>query len=66
MPKGGSHYPRKIPFDGFIDATWDDEKIERFIRAMHFPPHEGAVCQINGVRVECSNLESYKEFLKKL
>ncbi|CAE7433163.1 mask [Symbiodinium natans] len=31
------HYKR-IPNDGVIDPDWPDDKVERFIRAMYFPP----------------------------
>lgn len=33
-----SYYKRGCPFDGKIDDQWSDEMIERFIRAMIFPP----------------------------
>eukprot|EP00930_Biecheleria_cincta_P095901 TRINITY_DN87793_c0_g1_i1.p1 TRINITY_DN87793_c0_g1~~TRINITY_DN87793_c0_g1_i1.p1 ORF type:complete len:735 (-),score=80.04 TRINITY_DN87793_c0_g1_i1:136-2340(-) len=29
---------RKIPGRGVIDPTWPNEKIDRFVRAMYFPP----------------------------
>jgi methionyl-tRNA formyltransferase len=35
---GGSYYSRALPHDGTIDANWSSEQIERFIRAMYFPP----------------------------
>ncbi|CAE7235408.1 arnA, partial [Symbiodinium sp. KB8] len=31
------HY-KQIPNDGVIDPDWPDDKVERFIRAMYFPP----------------------------
>lgn len=37
-----SYYKRGCPYNGIIDDSWDDEKIERFIRAMYFPPYKGA------------------------
>lgn len=33
-----SYYKRGAPFDGVIDASWEERKIERYIRAMIFPP----------------------------
>lgn len=33
-----SYFPRGCPYDGQIDLSWDNEKIERFIRAMNHPP----------------------------
>jgi methionyl-tRNA formyltransferase len=63
MPKEGSYYPRKIPFNGVIDQSWDDVMVDRFIRAMHFPPHLGAVLNFNGVQFECSSFKDYKRIL---
>jgi len=39
---GGSYNKRGCPYDGNIDPTWGDEKKERFIRAMIYPPLKGA------------------------
>lgn len=33
-----TYYLNKVPFDGFIDVSWDATKIERFVRAMTFAP----------------------------
>ena len=33
-----NYHPRGCPLDGEIDMSWPAAKIERFIRAMHFPP----------------------------
>lgn len=35
----GKYYNRSIPYNGKIDPTWTAEQIERFNRAMYFPPH---------------------------
>lgn len=35
-------YKRGCPYDGVIDLSWDDQKIERFIRAMIYPPYQPA------------------------
>jgi methionyl-tRNA formyltransferase len=37
------YYKRQLPYDGLIDPNWEEDKKERFIRAMYFPPYEGAV-----------------------
>jgi len=34
----GCHHPRGAPYDGKIDDSWDEGQVERFIRAMTFPP----------------------------
>ncbi len=33
-----TYFNRGCPFEGRIDKSWDDSKIERFIRAMNYPP----------------------------
>lgn len=37
-----TYYPRGCPHDGNIDPEWSDEKMERFIRAMVYPPYPPA------------------------
>lgn len=55
-----SYHPRAIPFDGIINLEWDDIFIERYIRAMYFPPLPGPKIRIpDGSLVE---IRSYKEY----
>jgi methionyl-tRNA formyltransferase len=43
QPTGGSiHFGGRPPFGGVIDPNWSREGIERFIRAMTYPPRPGA------------------------
>jgi methionyl-tRNA formyltransferase len=35
---GATHHPRGAPYGGEIDDSWSEAQIERFIRAMTFPP----------------------------
>lgn len=37
-----TYYKRGCPYDGVIDPAWDDQMIERFIRAMIYPPYKAA------------------------
>ena len=39
---GGSYHKRGCPYDGQIDPKWPLDKIERFIRAMIYPPYPPA------------------------
>ena len=50
-----SYYNRKIPYDGIINKNWDENLKKRFVRAMFFPPHKGALL-INekGEKIEIS------------
>jgi methionyl-tRNA formyltransferase len=44
LPQTGeaSHYPRECPYGGEIDQAWKLDEIERFIRAMNYPPYPPA------------------------
>lgn len=45
QPSGGSYYSRALPYGGEIDKSWDSNRVSMFIKAMYFPPFEGAyVC----------------------
>ena len=35
-------HPRSLPYNGMIQEYWDDRQIDRFIRAMYYPPYEPA------------------------
>lgn len=56
-----SYFPRKLPFSGKIDTEWNIQKVEAFIRAMHFPPHEGAKLEASNGMVEIRNIEEYNK-----
>lgn len=56
------YYNRSLPFDGYIQPGWTDEQVERFIRAMVFPPFTGALWRDpQGVDHEILSMEQYKE-----
>jgi len=52
-----SYHFRKLPFQGIIQSEWTDEQVERFIRAMHFPPYDGAAMLVNGEKVFVDSLQ---------
>lgn len=54
-----SYYGRDLPFSGIIDPMWGPEKIERFIRAMYFPPFKPAVVKLNGQFIPVHSMEEY-------
>jgi methionyl-tRNA formyltransferase len=60
MPCGGSYYARALPFDGVIDESWDEAKVDAFIRAMHFPPFKGALLKKNGSLLEIESIEQFR------
>lgn len=54
-----SYHPRKVPCEGVIDPTWPREQIERFIRAIYFPPHPPAHVERNGTWHPVSSMAAY-------
>lgn len=55
-----SYFPRQVPFGGYIDPTWDRIQIDRFIRAMVFPPLKGAMVRMaDGTEREVLSIEDY-------
>lgn len=61
-----SYHYRKLPFGGIVQAEWSDEQVERFIRAMRFPPFEGAITLVDGKRLEVESLEHYHRLKPEL
>ncbi|MES9899034.1 MAG: formyltransferase family protein [Sedimenticola sp.] len=60
----GSYFSRKVPFEGVIDPNWDEARIDRFIRAMYFPPFRGAIVRLeDGQELEIDTLESYRSLV---
>jgi methionyl-tRNA formyltransferase len=58
---GGSYFKREVPYGGRIDPGWPLDRIERFIRAMHFPPFTGAVVSHDGRDVEVKSIDEYRQ-----
>ncbi|CAJ1334327.1 unnamed protein product [Effrenium voratum] len=59
--KGESSYHfRKLPFEGLIQPEWSESQVDRFIRAMHFPPFEGAAMLANGRKLPVESVEAYR------
>ncbi|MCZ7584226.1 MAG: formyltransferase family protein [Deltaproteobacteria bacterium] len=54
----GSYYPKRLPNNGVIDPSWDDAIIERFIRALDFPP-ASAVVLIDGKPTPVRSMAEY-------
>jgi len=58
-----TYYPRRLPFDGYICEEWNLRKIERFIRAMIYPPHAPAKLYTPAGDVFITSLEAYISML---
>ena len=55
----GRYYSPAMPHNGIIDPSWDQDYVEKFIRAMYFPPHTGARVEVNNCLLECNTLKDY-------
>jgi len=53
--EGSLYYKRGCPYDGKINLNWDEEMIERFIRAMNYPHYPYA-------QFADKEIKTYKEF----
>ncbi|MEE8574263.1 MAG: formyltransferase family protein [Thermodesulfobacteriota bacterium] len=62
---GGRSYRRKVPYDGYISLDWSREQVERFIRAMYFPPYEGARLSFGGEVFEFKDIKEFDLFCAK-
>ena len=62
----GQYYKREVPFGGVLNSSEVSlESAARFIRAMYFPPYEGAKFIIQNKEIEINSIDSlnqYKEF----
>lgn len=65
-PGSGSYHFRNLPFKGIVQPEWPEERAERFIRAMHFPPFEGACIMVRGEKRPCETLQAYREAMRDL
>jgi methionyl-tRNA formyltransferase len=61
MNSGGMYYPRKVPHGGYIDIDWSVDKVEAFIRAMHFPPHKGAIMKQGNMEIEINSIREFEK-----
>ena len=61
--EGGCYHRREIPCKGQINSDWPIEKIERFIRAMYFPPHPPAELVIGETCYPVYSMDEYRRLL---
>lgn len=69
LPQEGeaSFYKRGCPHEGIIDPAWDDQKIDRFIRAMIYPPLPPAKVKLrDGSVMEIRDFEEYRKISDKV
>ena len=57
----GRYYNKDKPFDGVIQPDWTDSQIDRFIRAMYYPPHTPAIYIKNNVQYQANTFDEFKQ-----
>jgi methionyl-tRNA formyltransferase len=58
--EGSYHGRGDLPNDRVIDRSWDDERIDRFIRAMHYPPFSPAIARFGDREYEITSMAEYR------
>lgn len=61
----GRYFKNEFPYNGFIDLSWDEEKINLFFKASYFPPHSGVKLLVNDKIEEFKNYEEFRYFYGK-
>lgn len=61
-----SYYRRGVPYEGYINLEWPRGMINRFIRAMYFPPFKGAVLKYKNKEIEFQSVNEFKKFIKDI
>jgi methionyl-tRNA formyltransferase len=59
------HFRGDLPNDGYIDNSWDDEKIDRFIQAMYYPPFPNAMAKFGDKEFEVTAMTEYRLLRKQ-
>ncbi len=61
-----SFHKREIPHGGVIDPTWPRDHIDRFIRALYFPPYPPATVEVDGTRHPVRSLHEFDKVTASL
>jgi methionyl-tRNA formyltransferase len=62
---GSFHYSEELPNDGIINHNWSRKKIDRFIRAMYYPPFQPAIAEFDGREFEVTSIKEYEKLREK-
>jgi len=63
--KGAKFYKNQLPYNGEINTEWSIDRIERFIRAIYFPPFEPAYIVDGDVKIYFEDIKEYLKYLKE-
>ncbi len=55
----GSYHKRELPYGGVINPDWPRKRVDRFIRAMVFPPFPPAQFMLDGVAYPIRSMKEY-------
>lgn len=56
---GASYFKRELPYNGKINPNWDIHRIDKFIRAMIYPPFQLAVLETKFGDLNISSIQQY-------
>jgi len=56
----GKYYSKQIPHGGMINLDWDLYQIDRFIRAMYYPPYDPAYLLKNGKTYYFTTIDDFE------
>ncbi|KAA9406606.1 methionyl-tRNA formyltransferase [Haloarcula sp. KBTZ06] len=62
---GTYHGRGDLPNDGVINHQWSDDEIDRFIRAMYYPPFRPAVAEFGGQEFEITSMAEYRRLRRR-
>lgn len=55
----GKYYKRKLPYNGIINNSWNNEKKKNFVRAIYFPPFKNAILKTKIKDIEIDNINYF-------
>jgi len=59
----GSYHSRQVPYRGVIDPQWPRDTIDRFIRALFFPPYPPAELRLGGRGYEVRTMADFDRLM---
>ena len=58
------HERDELPNDGYINPSWDEERVDRFIKAMYYPPFDPAKIKLDGEEFEVVSLTEFRQLMQ--
>ena len=57
--RGGVYYKNILPYNGIINIEWTFDQVNKFLKALYFPPHKGALLKFNDNEYIINTMEDY-------